>query len=916
MASAEQLDELRRQLDEVNKRADDEKKRADDEKKRADDEALERQREKKRADDEALERQREKKRADDYQKDQSPTTFLVYLQQVKEKLLSNFSIELDPDKASTGTVTDVSGKYYPLKLCSWKDFEKTHDQIFDQFIQTFSDAPLFPSKADIQGIGRDLSPTTRKDEQDLRPYVRTAIEKPAQRILKAYLEQTKDTKTTDFYFRNNAYSLPGKNIEITSETDESQRPPNKKRSPERKRIKGIPDRWGISEHPNGDQCEILVGEYKAAHKVYGLFPLVLSLTLSEDMFVDTLKWLQGRIMKPDEIQEKRQSIVAQVLCQAFHYIITSGLTYGYVTSGESLVFLMVNRDDPQTLYYHLNSVPDSSLAEDVDVRYSPASQLSTFVILSLHSTRRTAQQIQEDQSQLFQWPVLPNKLALTELPLRPEGACRDSDFEKQYSSGSDGDGDDADGDYRPSARPRKQQSLVTETTPAKNRRSSRKQYDNQQSTLSYCTQACLIGLSKGGSLDHRCPNVTFHQQGKTCSYHLFSKEKLCALVKDQLAHNLDENCECLDKKGMYGAVGVLFKISLTGYGYTFVAKGVQLLDEECLSNEASVYAHLSHLQGVAIPVYLGTIQLVRSYNLVSCAVVTSMMLMSWGGNSLHSAVHDQGVNIAAETKRSIREVETAGVFSLDVREANLLWNEEQQRVMMIDFDQVIIRTPLPQQKRAYDEAGSGRVGKRLRMEDKENMTMLTPEELVLEKKLRRKIDMLIMPIVIVVYLMNYIDRFCQTGLSILFIAYILMQVPSNLLLNYVGRPLLYLGLFTTAWGLVSVLTALVTNYGQIFASPLFAGALFYLSKWYTKRELVLRMSIFYSGSLIAGAFGNLFAAGILRGSIPFFIGLITCFTLPDLPDTWKLLAPELKHVANRRIAVESAEADVELAPVP
>lgn len=36
-------------------------------------------------------------------------------------------------------------------------------------------------------------------------------------------------------------------------------------------------------------------------------------------------------------------------------------------------------------------------------------------------------------------------------------------------------------------------------------------------------------------------------------------------------------------------------------------------------------------------------------------------------------------------------------------------------------------------------------------------------------------------------------------------------------------------------------------------------------KWYTKKELNLRMSIFYSGAIIAGAFGNLIAAGILRG---------------------------------------------------
>lgn len=35
---------------------------------------------------------------------------------------------------------------------------------------------------------------------------------------------------------------------------------------------------------------------------------------------------------------------------------------------------------------------------------------------------------------------------------------------------------------------------------------------------------------------------------------------------------------------------------------------------------------------------------------------------------------------------------------------------------------------------------------------------LTPEELEIEKKLRRKIDMRIMPVLITIYLMNYIDR--------------------------------------------------------------------------------------------------------------------------------------------------------------
>ncbi|KAJ5676142.1 hypothetical protein N7462_009039 [Penicillium macrosclerotiorum] len=239
-----------------------------------------------------------------------------------------------------------------------------------------------------------------------------------------------------------------------------------------------------------------------------------------------------------------------------------------------------------------------------------------------------------------------------------------------------------------------------------------------------------------------------------------------------------------------------------------------------------------------------------------------------------------------------------------------------------------------------------------------HLTELTPEEKILEKKLRVRIDSLIMPLVVLVYLLNYIDRNnyaaaklqgltedlnltdtqYQTGLSILFVAYILMQVPSNLMLNYMGRPSYYLGFFICAWGLVSACTSQVKSYGSIVAcrfllglveAPFFAGVLFYLSKWYTRKELAFRMSIFYSGSLLSGAFGNLIAAGILKGLkgkagmsawqwlyiiegvITVFVGLVICFVLPDFPETWKLLSPEMRRVAERRLAIEAAEADVD-----
>jgi hypothetical protein len=42
-----------------------------------------------------------------------------------------------------------------------------------------------------------------------------------------------------------------------------------------------------------------------------------------------------------------------------------------------------------------------------------------------------------------------------------------------------------------------------------------------------------------------------------------------------------------------------------------------------------------------------------------------------------------------------------------------------------------------------------------------HLAQLTDEEKVLEKKLLRRIDSLIMPLVVLVYLLNYIDRYAQ-----------------------------------------------------------------------------------------------------------------------------------------------------------
>lgn len=63
----------------------------------------------------------------------------------------------------------------------------------------------------------------------------------------------------------------------------------------------------------------------------------------------------------------------------------------------------------------------------------------------------------------------------------------------------------------------------------------------------------------------------------------------------------------------------------------------------------------------------------------------------------------------------------------------------------------------------------------------------------------------------------------QVGLSILFVGYTLMQVPSNLLLNFSGKPSWYIGFWVIAWGLVSTLTSQVNNYGEIVACRFILG---------------------------------------------------------------------------------------------
>lgn len=239
----------------------------------------------------------------------------------------------------------------------------------------------------------------------------------------------------------------------------------------------------------------------------------------------------------------------------------------------------------------------------------------------------------------------------------------------------------------------------------------------------------------------------------------------------------------------------------------------------------------------------------------------------------------------------------------------------------------------------------------------DSLKHLTSEELHdLSKRTRRKIDLRILIMVFWIYICNYLDRQniasarlggleedlnltstqYQTCISILFVGYISMQIPSNIILNRLGKPSLFITIIMSAWGVISTCTGAVTSYGGLLAvrallgfveAGFFGSCLYYLSCWYTRRELALRNSILYSGSLISGAFAGLISAGIIEGMDNvkglrawrwcFIIeGALTIVTvplayyiLPDNPSNSKMLSQMEKDIVMWKLKMDVGDSD-------
>lgn len=147
----------------------------------------------------------------------------------------------------------------------------------------------------------------------------------------------------------------------------------------------------------------------------------------------------------------------------------------------------------------------------------------------------------------------------------------------------------------------------------------------------------------------------------------------------------------------------------------------------------------------------------------------------------------------------------------------------------------------------------------------------------------RKIAIRIIPILMICYVVAYLDRvnvgfaklqmaedlgFSETvyglGAGLFFIGYFFFEVPSNMLLHKVGARI-WIARILITWGLLSGVFAFVQNEWQFYSlrfllgvaeAGFYPGVILYLTYWFPSHRRGKMFAIFQAGSPAAGIFGN------------------------------------------------------------
>ena len=206
----------------------------------------------------------------------------------------------------------------------------------------------------------------------------------------------------------------------------------------------------------------------------------------------------------------------------------------------------------------------------------------------------------------------------------------------------------------------------------------------------------------------------------------------------------------------------------------------------------------------------------------------------------------------------------------------------------------------------------------------------------LEKRVMRKVTMRIVPFIILLYFISFLDRvnigfaaltmnkdlgFSPTvfglGAGIFFLGYFLFEVPSNLILNKVGARI-WIARVMITWGLVSGCMAFVQGTTSFYTlrfllgvaeAGFFPGIILYLSFWFPAAKRAQVTAIFMAAAPLSTVFGSPISAALLEmhgwmgyagwqwlfvlEAIPAVVlGVVVLFWLTDRPAKAKWLNDE------------------------
>lgn len=155
----------------------------------------------------------------------------------------------------------------------------------------------------------------------------------------------------------------------------------------------------------------------------------------------------------------------------------------------------------------------------------------------------------------------------------------------------------------------------------------------------------------------------------------------------------------------------------------------------------------------------------------------------------------------------------------------------------------------------------------------------------------RKIALRLMPLLVVCYIVSFIDRtnigIAQEGLerdlsfgpavyglgvTLFFVGFILFEVPSNALLARIGARKTLVRIMTS-WGVVTIATMFVQNEITFYLARFllgvaeagfFPGALYFLAHWFPSARRTRMTAIFFMGVPVSGVLGSLVSGAIMH----------------------------------------------------